>query len=230
MRAHCQTFSARKQPTIPWSLRLAGNAGGLMLSGAALAAALEWRTAGALAWVALLPFFLAIRLLRPADAALGGAWWGLTVLVCCGAGESTRIPADPQAIALMTALPAAYAGVGALLTRRVGFSPLLLALGWALLELALQPLGMRLGLLGNIQDDSPYLHWIASVLGSAFVAFLVAGVNATLLELLSTAGNEPAVLPARIRVPLSWRLLATPFVRQLLAHDAGQGYPRAPPA
>jgi len=137
---------------------------------------------GWLAWVSLLPLFLVIRVLAPLRALLCGALWG----ACLGAFAPDR-PIDCSSVhslALLGAVPAAYAYLGALLTRRVGFSPLVLAFGWVGVEFALQPLHLRCGLLAGTQGDGVLVLWVGSLLGYVFVAFLVAYVNALLLALL----------------------------------------------
>jgi apolipoprotein N-acyltransferase len=129
---------------------------------------------------------------------------------------------------LLTVVPAAYAGLGALLTRAVGFSPLLLAIGWVMVEISLRPLGLQPGLLSIAQEGSPQLHWVGTILGSAFVAFLVAGANAALLTLLSNVkltipGAHPRGSSPRDTRPRAWSSL---FLQPLEGRPAA---PRAPP-
>ena len=67
------------------------------------------------------------------------------------------------------------------------FSPLLLGLAWVGVELALQPLELRHGLLAGTQGQGLIVRTMGYLAGSAVVAFIVAYVNATLLVMLSDA-------------------------------------------
>ncbi len=151
---------------------------GAVLTAVALAVPdLSW-----LAWFSLVPFFWAIKTSRPGCAAIAGALWGLCFYAV--GSFSGVIEAGLYWLGLLVVLPAAYAGGAALLTRKVGFNVVALAVGWALVESAASPLGLRSGLLAGTQAAHPAVQWIANALGYLLVAALVAGANASLLALV----------------------------------------------
>jgi len=88
-------------------------------------------------------------------------------------------------LTLLTLIPALYTSLGAALTRWIGFSPLVLGVGWMAVELAFEPLGLHEGLLGSTRGDWTLIDWIARAFGYILVAFLVAYVNACLLSALA---------------------------------------------
>jgi apolipoprotein N-acyltransferase len=182
-----------------------------------------------IAWFGLLPLFLAIRILRPIAAALAGAFWGICFYFFSATGSIGVISPTVQSLALLTIVPALYTFFGALLTRLVGFNPLLLAFGWIVLELALKPLGLQQGLLACTQSQGPFLHWISNLLGYAFVAFLVACVNASVLSILSIARlrffcwNPAEISPYSEVCHIS---LTSLYFRLITIF---RGYPRPPP-
>lgn len=196
----------------------------LLVAVAAGSTACSW-----LAWFGLLPLFLAIRVLGPAASAIAGAFWGICFYFFSVAFPVYVISPTLQFFALLTIIPALYACFGALLTQWVGFNPLLLGIGWVLVEVAIEPLGLQQGLLAGTQSQSPILCWISRLLGYAFVAFLVAYINASLLVMLSIA---------RLRVPQQ-RSLEEPInpeachlfqkVLYFRLITIFRGYPRAPP-
>ncbi len=163
-------------------------AGALTLSAGVTAAALAEPGHSWVAWFSLIPLFGAIRVLRPAVAFLCGGVWGVCLYVFAAALASVIDP-TARSLILLAVVPAAYACLGALLTRRIGFSPLILGLGWVLVEVALAPVGLRQGLLAGTLAGGTLAHWLGQLLGYVFVAFLVAGVNASLLAFLSHAGR-----------------------------------------
>ena len=180
--------------------------------------------------VTLLPLFVAIRACRPIHAGLCGALWGSSLYLFGVSAGDFGVSASPLLFALLTAIPAIYAYLGARLTRWIGFSPFVLGVGWMGVELALVALGLRTGLLAGTQDGGTLLHWVGGALGYVLVAFLVAYVNAALVSALAAA---------RFRVPRpAWRIgspdRGTRLVPQtvscpsLLPIHAVQ--PRAPPA
>jgi len=142
--------------------------------------ALHW-----LAWVSLLPLFQAIRTLRPALAAMAGGLWGFCLFGFAAVGAAPVIAPTVLSLILLTAMPAFYCGIGARVTRWIGFNPFVLGLGWVGVELAIRPLGMPLGLLAGTQSGSALVQWGGRVLGYVFIAFLVAVANASLIALLS---------------------------------------------
>ncbi len=139
-----------------------------------------------LGWVTLVPLFLCIRLFSPVRAAASGAVWGVSFYAASAFLTEARVPHNALSLVLLTVVPALYAYVAARITRAKGFHPLLLGLGWAGVELALQPLALRYGLLAGTLSDGWFLHSIGSVGGYLLVAFLVAMANAWLLSVLSS--------------------------------------------
>ena len=159
----------------------------LMLSAYLMAVAVGSAEHPWLAWTSLIPLFFAIRWLRPLIALGCGVLWGAGFFGFSTTVVSTEVPATWAALALLTLVPAIYAYLGALASRRLGFNPLVLGVAWMGVELALHPLGLRAGLLGGVQAHTPFLERVASVLGYVLAAFLIALVNASLVSVLSAA-------------------------------------------
>jgi hypothetical protein len=107
------------------------------------------------AWFGLLPLFLAIRVLSPAVAALAGMLWGGCFYLFLAVGVVTGLSVTSYSFALLAIVLMLYAYFGVILTRWVGFSPILLAMGWFLVEIALTPLGLNQGLLAGTQGTTP---------------------------------------------------------------------------
>ena len=181
------------------------------------------------AWFGLLPLFFAIRVLSPVFAALAGAIWGGCFYLFLVAGVVPGLSLMPHSFVLLTIVLMLYAYFGGLLTRWIGFSPMLLALSWTVVELILKPLGLRQGLLAGTQSTNGFLNWISCLLGYAFVALLVAGANAWLVLLLSSARLSlpppaiPAGLPNAERCLLSQTFIHPQFL------PLCELYPRPPP-
>src|SRR3972149_6444443 len=115
-----------------------------------------------LGWVTLLPLFYAIRVLFPARAFVSGAFWGYCLFLASAAFARTEIAPSLGSLTLLSLIPGAYCYFGAALTRRIGFSPYLMALGWIGVELALRPLGMHCGLLAGTQGDGMVVRVVGS--------------------------------------------------------------------
>lgn len=160
-------------------------AAGLAASAYGMALSTSSPDLAVLGWVTLLPLFQAIRALPPLEAALAGGFWGICLFGQALLLGGLSLRTDLTGFALLTAIPALYAGVGSALTRRIGFSPYLLALGWIGVEFAMHPLGLRHGLLAATQSDGYALRILGSFAGYVLVAFFVAYINATLLCVLS---------------------------------------------
>jgi len=181
------------------------------------------------AWFGLLPLFFAIRVLNPVVAALAGAFWGGCFHLFLVTYAVPGLSLTSQSFVLLTIVLMLYAYFGGLLTRWVGFSPMLLALGWIVVELTLKPLGLRQGLLAGTQSTNGFLHWISCLLGYAFVALIVAGINAWLVMLISSARLRlpPPTIPAGLsyagRCPLSQTFVLLQFL------PLCEVYPRPPP-
>lgn len=159
----------------------------LIASAYLVAIAVSWPQFTWVAWLALLPLFVAVRIHHPLRAMLFGALWGVTLYYFltgnAPAGHSMGLPA----LILFATVPALYAFLGAWLTRRVGFNPFVLGVGWMAVELSLAPLGLQNGLLAAAQGDGTLLQIVGGTLGYVLVAFIVALVNALLVWLLSDA-------------------------------------------
>ena len=138
-----------------------------------------------LSWLTLLPLFFAIRLCSPLVGAGCGALWGFTLYLSAVAGLVPGMEPDLASAGLLTVIPGIYAFLGAGLTRWMGFSPFVLGVSWMGVELALEPLGLRNGLLATTQGGTTLMHWVGNALGYVLVAFVVAYVNAALLSALS---------------------------------------------
>lgn len=137
-----------------------------------------------LSWITLLPLFLAIRIFTPVRSMLCGALWGSSLFVFSQSVE-TPVAATLSSFLMLTAIPAIYTFLGSRMTRRIGFSPLLLGLGWMGVEFALNPLGLHRGLLAASQGDGLFIHTIGTFTGYILIAFVVAYVNAMLLTVLT---------------------------------------------
>lgn len=201
----------------------------LILSACLMALAVRSGSYSWAAWVSLVPLFAAIRLLGPRRAMLCGALWGLSLYAFLVLGTEARIAGTIRSLTLLSAVPAIYAYLGTLLTRRIGFAPLFLGLGWIGVELALRPLGLHNGLLGGSQGDGTLMHLVGGVLGYCLVASLVAYVNASLLSVLSgvcSRVSEPAsVLGSADPVGCVWHFVST----KCPSFGTHSSRPRAPP-
>ena len=139
----------------------------------------------------LIPLLLAIRMLTPLRALLAGSFWGVCLFAFAAMANGTLFDPSVGVFLRLATLPAAYACFGSLITRRKGFSPLLLGLGWVGVELALQPLGMRNGLLAGSLDHSLVVRTLGYMAGSVVVAFVIVYVNASILSMLAGAATVP---------------------------------------
>lgn len=139
-----------------------------------------------LAWVSLLPMLASIRFLPPSRAAVNGAWWGACLFGFFTCGFGARLEPSWWAFLLLVLVPAAYSAAGAWITRRAGFSPLTLGVGWAFAELLLAPTGVTEGLLGGALGDGLVMSAIGHALGYVLVAFVVAYVNAAIFSAASS--------------------------------------------
>ena len=179
-------------------------------------------------WVALFPLFVSIRVHRAMGATCSGGLWGLSLFVFLStAGHSAA--AGPMSLALLTGVPAAFALLTSMLTARSGFSPLVVGVTWAFVELALTPLGFHAGLLGATQADSAVLDMVGNSLGYMMVGFLAAFVGAlfvTVVEMvrIPVGAHRPSRRAADAATILYSQILAC---ISRLATEPCQ--PRAPP-
>ena len=184
---------------------------------------------GWLGWVALLPLFFAIRVLSPLPAILSGSFWGICFFIASWlAGHAGMSPSIGSFLLLLT-IPGLYAGLCSRITRRVGFSPLMLGLGWVAVEFALSPLSLQRGLLAATVGDVALLGLVGNLAGYVLVAFVVAYVTASLLSVLSCVYG--AVASRRLDAAtgdLGTKVIAFELPVQLL-RLIGRSRPRAPP-
>ena len=204
----------------------------LLLAGAGFLAAVglttHWSVSW-LGWVALLPLLRAVQVsgVRRA-AAVGMCWGGLVALFswCLSGGEWLG---GGLGVCCLVVLPGLYGLLGSHATRRVGFNPVLLGLGWVLVELGLRPLGFRYGLLASTQGSGGLLTTLGPVFGYFSIAFLLALFGGLFLSAIS--GLEfrlPERVVAVYRVPLPGRLMVPVGVCcGRCVRDLGR--PRAPP-
>jgi apolipoprotein N-acyltransferase len=200
----------------------------LVLSAYLTSLSMAGPSASWLAWISLVPLFWTIKFLRPRHALHGGMLWGVSLYLFAAAGGV--IPRGALSLTLLICLPAAYAGIGSLVTRRVGFSALTLALGWVLVEFALRPIGLEQGFLARTQADSALLNGVADALGYVFVAFIVVGANAWLLEFMA---DTRFVVP-RLCTVLDRACAESHLVAASMGWPVGDSHvllarPRAPP-
>jgi len=202
----------------------------LPLGAALMALALSSPKFWWLGWVTLIPLFISIRILPARSAGFCGMFWGFSLYVASELIGVAQVPHTWQSLTLLLAMPGLYAYVAAAVTRRKGFHPFLLGLGWAGVELALQPLALRHGLLGATQGNSLVVHAVGSLGGYVLVAFLLAVVNAWLLNVITSVQvrvprSRPVCVPTNLNTLL-------PYVERVLltARFLSPAQPRAPPA
>ena len=181
-------------------------------------------------WFALLPLLLSIRTLAPRMAMTCGALWGSTIFIASALAAETPIQSTIQSFLLLTIVPALYAYVGAWITRRAGFSALVLGFGWIGVELALTPLGLNGGLLTGTQGqgDGSVLYFLQGLLGYGSVAIILAFINGIVLSLLSRVIDGCKSLYVRSSNEPQRRIFPLE-VPSCLVHVSNPARPRAPP-
>ncbi len=199
--------------------------GGAMFMSLALSSASnQW-----LGLITLVPLLLSMRLLSPSRALLAGGLFGFCLAIFCSLGAHPSFALSVNSAALTTLAVGVYGLLGARVTRRIGFSPLILALGWVAVELALKPLAIKHGLLASTQGSGLFVRVIGPAAGYLVVAFLVAYINASLLEILTGAC---AIESGRGRLVFSGRPRESAILFSFLyisAEFANLARPRAPP-
>ena len=179
----------------------AGAIGGcLVVSAGLLSMDIAARNHPWLAWCTLLPLLAVVRLLSPRLALACGALWGSSLYLFLASAADPVIQVTAQSFALLSITPAVYALFGAWFTRRFGFNPLILGLGWAGVELALMPLGLGGGLLlGTLgQAVGTVGQVLEHVFGYVCMAAFIAAVNGLVIAILTRAyarivGSQPHV-------------------------------------
>ena len=166
---------------------------GLGLVFSAGVSVLSWQTSMGLylAWIAIIPLLLAIRVLTPSRALIAGSFWGLCLFGFAALSNGAIFEPTLGALLRLATIPAAYAWLGSRVTRRTGFSPLMLGLGWVVVELGLQPLGMQNGLLPGMLGHALVVRTLGFLAGWLVVAFIVVYVSASILEMLTAAVSVP---------------------------------------
>lgn len=198
----------------------------LLASALVLAIATRPGSHGLLGLIALVPLFYTIHTAAPLTALIRGGVWGaaVAILLGIGVGESVSHWAAIAALPLLTGL---YAGAGAALTRWIGFSPFVLGVGWASVEIGLSALGLDVGLLAATQSDGLLMQSVGRALGCILVAFIVAYANALLLAVIRRTlevKSEPARYKSTHRQDYE---VTTPLVFGRRWFEKPQ--PRAPP-
>ncbi|MCK4659136.1 MAG: hypothetical protein KAV82_06400 [Phycisphaerae bacterium] len=201
----------------------------IILSALLMAAAVGSRSQGWLAWIGLLPLFLAIRVSSVHVAAAYGLLWGTVLHVFLSAFSPSALPCGVASWLLLPCVTGVYAGGSAWLTRRIGFSPFVLGVGWIGVELASTPLGLRYGLLAGAQGDGALLDVVGKLLGYVFVAFLMASVNASLLVVLSHARLSISRQRSSAGLPGTGGCCPSQTFLWIQLFALHQSYPRAPP-
>ena len=138
-----------------------------------------------LAWVGLLPLLLTIKSFSPLHALLSGSIWGASIYAFSLfiPGTESHIPRSLYSLALLCIVPGAYAFGGSQLTRRIGFSPFILASAWFGVEFGLIPLGIPHGFLTHTQGELALARILESIMGFGFLGFLVVFAGAFVLEI-----------------------------------------------
>jgi hypothetical protein len=128
-----------------------------------------------IAWIGVFPLLLVIKYFSPLRAMLFGAVWGASIfaLSLVIPGTESHIPHTVPSLTLLTIVPAVFAYAGGLLTRWIGFCPLIIALGWFGVELGLVPLGISNGFLSHTQVDMGLTLAINGSFSFGFMGFWV---------------------------------------------------------
>lgn len=200
----------------------------LAISALLMALAIETPEHFWLGWITLLPLMQAARVLSPAAAFGAGTFWGGSLLVCLAA-LGTGIEFSLASAAILVLGPSLYSWFGASLTRRIGFSPYLMALGWVGVELCLRPIGLEHGLLAETQGDGMLIRVAGSFAGYFLVAFFVAYINASLLSVIHKVTgccSASRLAPSAARRMVRLLTLSEPFVASRVLCIS---QPRAPP-
>lgn len=182
-----------------------------------------------LGWMTLLPLLQAARSLRPSLAVAAGSFWGAVLFAASVTVARTDVQPALFSLALLALIPGLYAGLGAALTRRVGFSPYLMALGWVWVEFCLRPVGLEHGLLAGTQGNGVLIYAFGSFAGYLVVAFLVAYINASLLDVLHEVRaclSRPRPVAASSDAVRRVVIADAPFVASWVSRLS---QPRAPP-
>jgi len=178
---------------------------------------------------AFAPLLIAIRLLPPIRAMLCGLIWGSAFFLTAIIEKYSGVPHSLASLALLSLLPGAYALCGALLTRRMGFNPYVLAVLWMVVELGLLPLGMHGGLLAGSITGSVVLGVVGKTLGYVLLAFVVAlvvGVAVGAASEVLTGAKRATFIRVTARTA---QQLCSQWSANFLQSQVSPSKPRAPP-
>lgn len=226
----CSTEKQRPARRSVRAAKTAALAVSLLVGAHVTAAGAESASYAWLGWFSLVPFFLVIRLWRPIGAMLIGALWGVSLYASLVSQPHAGLAFSAQSLVLAAAIPAAYAYLGARVTRWIGFSPILLGIGWMGVELSFVRLGLYGGLLGAAHADTTILHWVSRTLGYVLVAFLIAVVNASLVSILCGVRLSMPRRCYRIRLAACEAFLAPQTFFSIPLTVIRPSRPRAPPS
>lgn len=181
------------------------------------------------AWLGLIPIFAAIRRFSGVPALAGGAVWGVAVYLSAVGATALSLPITFSGFVVYMFLPAGYVYLMSLFSRRYWYSTLAMALGWIVVELAVNAIGVRPGLITSEHIGSPALRVIADFLGTGFIAFFIACAGAIVITIVSNLRfhwqSTPLIIP---------RYGASRFIHELQSHTrSGRRFrpthPRGPP-
>lgn len=208
--------------------RLAAQYVPLLVSASVLVIATRPGSSGVLGLIALIPLFYTIHTAQPLASGIRGAIWGAVVAIALGLGLGEPV-SHWAALVTLPLITGLYAAGGAALTQWIGFSPLVLGVGWIIVELIVGAAGLKLGLLAATQADGWLMSGLGKFFGYFLVAFAVACINASaalaLRSLVSRHGLW-SLKPGAGRLP-SLFAIASWFPD--LSHFRNAVRPRGPP-
>lgn len=206
----------------------------LILGAWMMATALESPAYWWLGWVTLVPLLLSIKLLCTVDAGIAGAIWGMSLYFSTGSSDPSAsahvLPHGFLPLLVLMLVPAGYAAAASEITRRKGFHPLLLGLGWVGVELAIRPLGIHHGLLAHTQGDGLIVQGVGHLGGYALVAFVIALTNAMVAAVITSVRLEDS--RAEVKLVASHRRMRSWIYATVTCsrHFASAIQTRGPPA
>jgi apolipoprotein N-acyltransferase len=170
----------------------------------------------ALAWVALIPFFVIIRRSSKPASAGYGALWGAVYFTLFGLIKPGLSPYSFPVFVIIGVVSSALLALCLnIVSRRLGFNPLALGLAWLIFEVVRIELVLHSGTLAASQPvDGPTLH-ITAIAGLSGLSFLIVLVNVLLIRLLNWAVENLRNRPAdrRSQPVLSYRRTALVLVQ-----------------
>jgi hypothetical protein len=175
-----------------------------------------------LAVLGLFPLLILVQFARTRGAFVGGACWG-------GGAAIMAAGFDPALWIAFVLGPAVFAFLSTWITRRIGFSAVIIAVLWMLIELAMIHSGLAPhGVFASLAEGSSLAGGLAAWLGSAHVALLFAllasGVIAATVAVLTRLRHSRSKSVALLShsAPISYHVAAQMFCAEL-------AMPRAPP-